>query len=64
MSAVFPIARDLPEHVERWWYETTEARDIALIEGSGIIVRQIEGRALEKLRHLSRNRRLRHFVEN
>jgi RNA polymerase sigma factor (sigma-70 family) len=27
-------------------------------------VRQIEGRALEKLRHPSRNRRLRHFVEN
>jgi len=27
-------------------------------------VRQIEGRALEKLRHPSHNRRLRNFVEN
>jgi hypothetical protein len=42
MSAVFPIARDLPEHVEWWWYETAEAGGITLIEGSGIILTRTE----------------------
>ncbi len=42
MSAAFPITKDLPERLEQWWYETAEEGDIALIEGSGIVLTRTE----------------------
>ena len=42
MSAAFLITKDLPERVERWWYETAEEGDIALIKGSGIVLTRTE----------------------